>query len=369
MNNKVLIKVSNYNYYKLINKLNNLNVFIYNTNKHNKYVFFEVSKSDYLLIKKYARNYKFKIMKEKGLHSIVNALKKNKSVVFIIFFSVLILVLCNNVIVDVSIIHENKELINIINMELKDHNIKMLSIKKNYHELSLIKNDILEKYKNELEWLEIDTIGMKYVIKFEERIIKIEEEKEEYCDVYAKESGLITSISVKKGVPTVKIGDYVNEGDLLITGQIIYNEDIKNEVCAEGVVMAERWYETSVVVPYEYETFTRTGLMRFNLLFEHENFNKKILNDRINEYESEYVEIFNLFGYKLSLEKQYEIETNIVKYTEKEALNQALFLAEEKMNLKLDEVEEIIEKKVLKNYENNSTIEVDIFIVTREIIN
>ena len=75
-----------------------------------------------------------------------------------------------------------------------------------------------------------------------------------------------------------------------------------------------------------------------------------------------------MFGQKLFLEKQFQTEETIGKYSESEALTKCITLAEEKINIKLEDKETIIDKKVLKKSLNDSTMDVEIFIVTNEII-
>ncbi len=369
MNKNIWIRTKTSNFYKLIRKLNDLNIEIYDSKKTNNYLYLKVSVSGYKRIKKYIVSYKFKIVKKEGINNIFDLLKKNKLYTMVIVISGILMIILTHLIIEVEVVHQNDSLRSLIYEELKYYGIKNLNFNKNYDEINTIKNEILDKYKDRIEWLEIEKVGMKYIIKLQERIINVETEEEPYCDVYAKESGVITSISVKKGVPVVKIGDYISEGDLLISGQIIYNDILKSEVCAEGIIKAERWYETSLSIPFEYFEYVETDYKRYNFSWEHEDKKTQILNSRIENYESDYITLFDLFGYKLHLEIQKEIIKKYKTLTVDEALNKALELSEEKMEDKLDDLEYIKEKKVLKKTENNSTIEVDIFIVTEEIIN
>ena len=56
----------------------------------------------------------------------------------------------------------------------------------------------------------------------------------------------------------------------------------------------------------------------------------------------------------------------LVDHNVKEAFNKGLKLVDEKIKLKLSSKEEILEKKVLKKVINDSTMVLDIFVVTKE---
>ena len=58
----------------------------------------------------------------------------------------------------------------------------------------------------------------------------------------------------------------------------------------------------------------------------------------------------------------------MIKLSEKDAYNKAIKLVEEKINIMLDEEEEILMKKVLKKEVNDSKIYLEVFIVTKEMI-
>ncbi len=368
MNEIIWVKTKCNNYYKLVSKLSNTKIDILDIEKRNKEVLLKLYKKDLKKLKKYIVSYKFIEIKKTGIYSILNILHINKLYLIITICSVILFCLVKNVAVDVDVMHSNANLKLFLEKELYEYGVKPLSIKKSYEDLVEIKSKILEEYPDKIDWLEIEVIGMKYVVKFEERIITEEKEEESYCNIYANSDGLIKSMSIFSGVAAVSVGDYVKKGDLLISGDIIYNSELKASVCAKGNVYVEKWYDVSVSIPYEYFEEEKTGKMRYNFFISHNNKETKILQDRIENYESKDILIFDLFGYELYLEKQYEIKRIYKSYTEEEILNEAKSLALEKINMKISDNESILSEKVLKKVENNSTIEVEIFIVTEELI-
>lgn len=86
-----------------------------------------------------------------------------------------------------------------------------------------------------------------------------QEEKTGVYDVVAAEAGVIRGVSAIKGVPLVKRGDTVDEGDVLISGvmQGAYGEYYLHHAC--GSVTATVYREYLVVIPLEGNEKVYTG--------------------------------------------------------------------------------------------------------------
>ena len=83
---------------------------------------------------------------------------------------------------------------------------------------------------------------MIYIVKVTEKVYERKNEEKEYCNIYAKKSGIIKTITVYKGTPLIKPGSYVKKGDLIVSGNILLNENVVSTVCASAKVYAESWY-------------------------------------------------------------------------------------------------------------------------------
>ena len=104
----------------------------------------------------------------------------------------------------------------------------------------------------------------------------------------------------------------------------------------------------------------------YNLLFEHNNRKHKIFRSRLNEYIDENKKIIDIFDYKLFFQKEHEVKKEIKKYTEEELNNKIDNIIKEKIKNITHQENSILDRKVLKKEENNSTISIDIFIVAEE---
>ena len=157
-------------------------------------------------------------------------------------------------------------------------------------------------------------------------------------------------------------------GDILITGSILKDGEEKSVVCATGSVYAEVWYQVSVHVPLTYTEQTETGKVRWNFKVKNNMVNDFIFKSRVNSYVEELHPLVKLFGTEFQFVRQKEVIEEEKNYTEEEALNKALEEVDSKVSSTLDENEKILYKKVLKKEQNNSTMDVEVFVAVLESI-
>ena len=76
--------------------------------------------------------------------------------------------------------------------------------------------------------------------------------------------------------------------------------------------------------------------------------------------------IITLFGTDLYFTKQKETTNTTRTLSEEETINKALSLTDEKMATILQDTDEVTLKKVLKKTKNDSTMDIDVFVITME---
>ena len=368
MNDKVWIKASCDNYYKLINKIEKLSIKIYEIKYIEKIIYLKVTKKDYAKIKKYIISYKFKIEKNLGLQRIFDIIKQEKIFVISLVIGLLVFLCLKNMIVKINIVHENQEIRELISDELKENKIEILRFKKSYKKLDEIRQKILDKHPDKLDWMEFEIKGMTLNVKVEERIITDTKKNNEICDIVAKKNGVISDIKILQGESLVLINDYVKEGDTLISGTIKYNEMDKRYTCADGEIYATTWYTGSVSIPFKYYEYENERDKRYNLVWEHNGNKHEIFRNRLENFNSNYKTLLKIFDFNLYLDKQVSVAKIEKEYTEEEALNEGVNKVVESVEKKLTKKDTIIDKKVLKKVKNNSTMDIDVFVVVKELI-
>ncbi len=368
MNNKVWIKASCDNYYKLINKIEKLSIKIYEIKYIEKIIYLKVTKKDYAKIKKYIISYKFKVEKNLGLQRIFDIIKQEKIFVISLIIGLIVFICLKNMIVKINIVHENQEIRELISDELKENKIEILRFKKSYKKLDKIRQKILDKHPDKLDWMEFEIKGMTLNVKVEERIITDTKKNNEVCDIVAKKNGVISDIKILQGESQVLINDYVKEGDILISGTIKYNEMDKRYTCADGEIYATTWYTGSISIPFKYYEYENESDKRYNLVWEHNGNKHEIFRNRLENFNSNYKTLLKIFDFNLYLDKQVSVAKIEKEHTEEEALNEGVNKVIESVEKKLTKKDTIIDKKVLKKVKNNSTMDIDVFVVVKELI-
>ena len=365
MINKILIKINKVSLNELVKLCFTNNIEIYTIKENKDYIILEIDKNN---LKEISKLYKVEILKDNTLKNIYLKLKKKLFNVILLIISFIMFIFLSNIIVKVNILSNNLELVKNLNISLEKQGIKRLSLKKNFIELEDIKNNILNEYKDKLEWLEIEQIGMTYNIKLEERKKENKSINKERCHVIANTDGVITKVIADIGEVLVKKNQVVKEGETLISGQINLYEETKADVCANGLVFAEKWYNVSIEIPKKYTKKEYTNKKRYNIEIEVDNRDFKIFKSRLNKYDTDKDEIISLLGKKIYLLKEYEYVDKEYEYDENSLDKRINELVEEKLELNLLENERILTKNILKKDENNSKIKIELFVSIEKLI-
>ncbi len=363
MNDYIIIKIYTKSPNYIIKTLLKQKINVYNINIQKKYLILKINTKDQ---NKLHKKVNYQVIGYNGLKKHINTLINNKILLLNIIIFLSTLTILNNLIFKVNVIHEKEEIRNIITEELSNLGINSLNIKKDYKELTEAKEIILTKYQDKIEWLEIIEEGINYNVKVQERIINIPTTSHEYCDIVASKEGMISNITSSSGEIIKESQEIAKEGDILISGIITLAEEEKAKVCATGTVYAHTWYKINIIIPKTATIKEYTGKERYNIIFENEEKSYNIFKSRLKDYTIDRKEIININNNSLilSIEKEYIKEE--VNYTEEEINN----LIDEEINNKtktmLKEDYEILEKKVLKKTEKDSTIEIEVFLIIKE---
>ena len=244
-----------------------------------------------------------------------------------------------------------------------------LGLRVSYAKKEEIRNKILEKEKDKIEWLEIDRIGTRYIVNVEERLIKDNKVDNEVRDIVAKKDAMILNIEAETGEIVRKKYEYVRKGDTIVSGTIKNKEDEVSKVKAEGKVYGEVWYSVTVELPKKYYEEKKTGKTSKALTLRIANKKISVPFSKDNKsYISEDSPIIekNLIPIRLVLETKHEIEIIDKEYNMDNSSSEAIKLATKKLEDHLDEQSMILSKKVLKKTLKNSKIIVEIFFKVRE---
>ena len=327
-----------------------------------------IYKKDYETVLKIKSIYDVTELDVFGLIKIKRKIKISKHLIILTIIAFAIFLFFTHVIFDVEVIHSNKDIRNLLLNELKAEGIKKLSFKKSYNEISKIKEKILNKYPDKIEWLEIEEIGTKYTVRVEERTIVKEEESNTPRNIIAAKDGVLKKVIAEKGDIVKDMNDYVKKGDMIVNGELIFNEKVTGKVRAEGKAYAEVWYVTKTEYPFATYTETETGKTKdiYAIKFLNHTFEFTLHKFKTKKIEEEDIVKHPLIPLKLVKQKQKETKVTDQILTVEEAIDKAKEKAENDIKKNLSKDEYIIRSKYLKSTVTESIVEVEMFFAVYE---
>lgn len=324
----------------------------------------EIYHEDYERIEELKTIYKVDIV---GSYGILNFKKKvgfYKELLLALIVGFCFLLLLTNTIFKIEVIHTDSDVRTFLKKELEEHGIKEMTIRKSYHALEKIRKDIMNENRDRIEWLEIENVGTSYIVRVELREIEEEMKPGEVRNIVAKKNAIITRVVAERGTIVRTKNDYVKKGDVIISGEITLNEEVKNVTSAEGKVYGEVWYETKVEYPLSYREVKYTGRTKNVYAFRFLNHTYELFTlhpFKEKEYKEKEVLFDPAFPIGIVYQEQKEVERIDQIYGKKEALKKAVELGRKQIESKLDDNEYVIGSKNLKVEVKESKIIVDIF--------
>lgn len=366
----IVLNIKGKNINRFINKLIRQNIEILNIkNISYKEVEIRIYKCDLEKVQKIKTVYELQEIDSCGLIKIKRILNKNKILLLFIFLGFCLLLLLTNIIFNVEVVHNKKEIRELLLNELKKYDITEKKFVKSFEEIEKIKKEILEKYKDKLEWIEIERIGTKYIVRVEERKIPNEDIEFQNRNIVAKKNAVIRTILAENGVIVKNVNDYVKAGDIIVSGNVYLNENLKSIVPAKGSVYGEVWYKSTVEVPFIYNEENYTSNVNKVLTIKFLNRRWELFN--FHKYQNKDIEEKNIVRHLfLPLEIVYETQREVEKIDKIYTIDEAIAIARKKsitaMESKLNDKEYIISSKDLKVEIKESKIELEMFFAVYE---
>lgn len=369
MTNKYRIKITGKDPKYFLRHLIVKKIKLYNIVEDHDGISLTVDEVDYAKILKMKTSYNIKIVNRFGVAKLRYLLLKYKYILFFLFLTLGLMIILSHFIFFIDVIHSKEEIRELVENDLKEFGISKYRFRVSYAKKEEIRNKILEKEKDKIEWLEIDRIGTRYIVNVEERLIKDNKVDNEVRDIVAKKDAMILNIEAETGEIVRKKYEYVRKGDTIVSGTIKNKEDEVSKVKAEGKVYGEVWYSVTVELPKKYYEEKKTGKTSKALTLRIANKKVSVPFSKDNKsYISEDSPILenNLIPIRLVLETKHEIEIIDKEYNMGNSSSEAIKLATKKLEDRLDEQSMILSKKVLKKTLKNSKIIVEIFFKVRE---
>lgn len=362
---RVVVEGKNPDYF--IRELIKNNIFIYDLEKEYKKLIIIISEEGLNKLKEIKTSYKYFVVDSYGFAKFKYLFKKYLFFLICFILGIGINIFLSKVIFDVEVIHSNSYIREIIYNNLREQGIYKYRFKVGFEEKERIVERILKKEPDDIEWLEIEEVGTKYIVKVEQRK---KNDEEEICvprNIVASKDAMILEIQADVGEVVKKKYDYVKKGDIVISGIIHNKEEVVSTKCAIGKIYGEVWYQVNLEIPMKFKEETVTGREKRQLEINFLDKEISFFNDfKTYKRNSNFLIGSNLLPISINFVKY--LETNVVmkSYNLFNVDNFALELAIIKLKDRLGSDVSILSKKVLKKSNKNSKIIVEVFVKVKE---
>lgn len=326
---------------------------------------------------------KIAFTKKSGFPFVFKRFTRKKELIAGLLLSILLIMFLSNIIWEIKIIGVTKEVEEKIEKQLESYGIHSGTWTFAIDPPTVIQQK-LENDIPELLWIGVNQKGTTYYLEGVEKQIVKEKESPGPRNLVASKKGVITYMYVAKGQPKVAINDYVEPGDLLVSGVIDFEEIDKEDdgekkdkpeiVAAEGEIIAQTWYETKVTIPLKTETEKLTGNREMKYYLKMGKVQLPIWGFGSPDFNNVYVdpEEKPLFFFK------WELPVKLVKTainekvlekkerTKEEAKQAGIQQAKEELMLRLGPDAKIISEKVLHESIGNGKVELILYMKAEE---
>lgn len=307
---------------------------------------------------------KIKIENKKGIPFFLHKYKKRKIFVILLIVVICLIILSANFVWNVEISEENGQELENIAQDIEEAGLKVGELKNKINTKDIINKIRLKR--NDVAWMGIELKGTNAIVK----LVKADEKPEivnenEYCNIVSDKAGIITKINAQSGTANVKVGDTVNQGDILINGWMEGKFTGVRYVHSKGEIEAKVWYTKSKKIPYNTTQIQETGNVEEKYAIKINNFRinfqKRVSNFEIYdtiETENKF-KMFSDFYLPISIIKitnkeQQKIEKN---YTIEEAKNIGIQELQKELDNEIEDKEKIVNKNI-NTYEKADGVEV-----------
>ena len=285
---------------------------------------------------------KIKIENKKGIPFLLHKYKKRKMFAIFLLIIISLVIISSNFVWNIEIRQEGEFEVENIMQDLEQEGLVVGKLKAQIDTKEIINKIRLKR--QDIAWIGIELKGTNAIVK----VVKAEEkpeiiDEEEYCSIISDKAGIITKINAQNGTATVKVGDTVNVGTVLIQGWMEGKYTGIRYVHSKGEIQAKVWYSKHKKILYNTteEQYTGNEEKKYSIKFNNFkiNFGKSLSNfknyDTIEEEKK-----FRIFS-------DFYLPISIIKTTNKEQKKtQKILTVEEAKNLGIQELEQELEKEI-----------------------
>ncbi len=228
--------------YELLIFVKKKHIHLWHLQCHNDMYFFYIPLSQRSRIRQFNVGY----IKTIGFFSYLLLFFKPLNMIGFLSFMVTIII-CSHLIFDIQIIGSVPNISEHIYQTLNNENVTYFSLLKSYEDLNDLLSLLKQEYVNDVEYMNVYQSGsvvyLEYTKRQQESVVE-----NDYRNIYASKDGLIAYFDVDSGYIVAETNDYVLQGDLLVSNEIISTSNDMKIIPVKGHVYAYTFndYEASI---------------------------------------------------------------------------------------------------------------------------
>lgn len=260
MTGRVLVKISGNGIERFINKLARLGLNIWKVKRNkNGDAYFYIAFPDVKKLRHAVRNTGCSIyfIRGEGMPFLWKRIIKHSGFPLGVLCFFVIILFLSNVTWGIHIEGADPETEHKIRLELKELGINVGAIHLFADKPDVIQRKLTDQIDN-ITWIGVELKGTTYHFQVVQKTEPEKIELESPRHLVANKKAIIVDMFIEKGKSMVKINQYVDKGQLLVSGAIGH-EDKPIHVIAKGEVWGQTWYNTTVEIPLDSEREVLTG--------------------------------------------------------------------------------------------------------------
>lgn len=305
---------------------------------------------------------------KKGLPFIIRKTLLNSGFLLgaILFFTLIILL--SNMVWGIEIKGAKPETEHLLIKELKAMGIEKGKMQFTLDNVEDIQRHLTDKIE-QITWVGVELRGTTFHFQVVEKNAPEPPEYASPRNIVARKKAVITDIFVEEGQPLVQVNDFVQKGEILVSGEIGKEGQNKRYVPAKAKIFGETWYKSTVVVELSTKFNVFTGNYKSKHYLQIGSFSLPIWGFKNHEYKNYVVETrdqsikflkWNLpIGYKHDTIREEEELVRV--YTVEEAIEVGKRIGKSHLEDKLAEDATIKGEKVLRQTTNNGKVKLEIY--------
>ncbi len=277
--------LNGYNIDNLLKTLYLKKIVLFNVVRTENTLSFEAKDSDDKKIKRYIKNFKINDKTNTKI-SLKRFFVANISVLIALFFGVIFSIFASNYIWQIRIYGaENLNKSDIISV-LKENGVSVGKLNtKSRDEIT----EILMNSYDRIAQASVIKKGTAIFINISEKLVY---EETEFAPITAKFAGIVEKINLATGTLNVKVGDYVNIGDILILPFNVNQNGEKISVKPIAEISGQIYIKDSIILPKIEKVFVKSG--KSNKMYDYKLWNFDLFSSKSkNSFAFFEIEMYN----------------------------------------------------------------------------